>query len=177
MRRVCMTSQRLTCLARLASLVENLSEDVLPPAGLLVVFFTLVASRAHASSPIPQPTEDGKLTRLVYLPESSVLSNSSYCCTRFVANSTRGRPPPLWHFCSSFRAHSITKEISYFDHNSWNSLRICLIRLTRLCKSCKHAFWNNAATIAGKFHDGFFALSSTHQPSNIVSSTRICVKK
>ena len=75
---VCMTSQRLTCFARLASLVEYLSEDVLPPAGLLVVFFTLVASRAHASSPIPQPTEDGKLTRLVYLPESSVLSNSSY---------------------------------------------------------------------------------------------------
>ena len=82
-----------------------------------------------------------------------------------------GWPPPLWHFCSSFRAHSITKEITYSDHNSWNSLRIYLIRLTRLCKSCKHA------TIAGKFLDGFFALSSTHQPSNFTSSTRICVKK
>ena len=178
MRRVCMTSQRLTCFARLASFVENLSEDVLPPAGLLVVFFTLIASRAHASSPIPQPQ-----LRMGSSPGLSTCQ-SLQCFpipnTAAAASSPiplGGRPPLLWHFCSSFRAHSITKEINYSDHNSWNSLRICLIRLTRLCKSCKHAFWNNAATIAGKFHDGFFALSSTHQPSNIVSSTRICVKK
>ena len=42
------------------------------------------------------------------------------------------RPPLLWHFCSSFRAHFITKEIDYFDHNSWQSVEIFLILLTRL---------------------------------------------
>ena len=98
-----MTSQRLTCFARLASLVENLSEDVLPPAGLLVVFFTLVAaSRAHASSPIPQPTEDGKLTRLVYLPESSVLSNSSYLLLQPLRRQFHQGAG--LHFCSVFVA-------------------------------------------------------------------------
>ena len=129
-----MTSQRLTCFARLASLVENLSEDVLPPAGLLVVFFTLVASRAHASSPIPQPTEDGKLTRLVYLPESSVLSNSSYLLLHPLRRQFHWGPAStlVALFFSSFRAHFITKEIDYFDHNSWQSVEIFLILLTRL---------------------------------------------
>ena len=135
MRRVCMTSQRLTCFARFASLVENLSEDVLPPAGLLVVFFTLVAaSRAHASSPIPQPTEDGKLTRLVYLPESSVLSNSSYLLLHPLRRQFHKGAglQSCGIFVAILGPISLRKKLIILTTILGNPLRFFLILLTRL---------------------------------------------
>ena len=177
MRRVCMTSQRLTCLARLASLVENLSEDVLPPAGLLVVFFTLIASRAHASSPIPQPQ--------LRMGSSPALSTcQSLQCFPIPNTATPASSPiPLGaglHTCGTFVAVlgpiSIKRDWLFwprflkFIENFFDTFN-------PPAKNCKLALLKQRHNNSRQISWWIFALSSTHQPSNFTSSTRICVKK
>ena len=94
-----MTFQPLTCIARFATLVENLPEDVLlrrrrDSLLLVVVVFQLtsVPSTAHASRPIPRPLSTSTVPSWPAGSFSTVYLGAAFPQnpSRWIANSTGG---------------------------------------------------------------------------------------